>query len=272
MSYVRILAVCLAVLPQMAFSATSEELDQLYRALLAPDLMEILNEEGRVQSQELQDEMFPGRSTAAWQATTSGIYGTDTMTQVFRDRFDTELAETDIVPLLTFLESGQGVRIMQLEVDARRALMDDSVDEAAREAFDALQEDDPARVVRLTEFVEANNLIDLNVSGALNANLAFYNGLAAGGGFDLPQDEILADVWESADEIREDTTEWIYGYVTLAYGPLEDAAIDAYIELSETPAGKALNRALFAAFDDLFRGISFDLGKAASKFAQGDDI
>ena len=272
MSYVRILAVCLAALPQMAFSASPTELDRLYRALMAPDLMEILSEEGRVQSQELQDEMFPGRSSAAWQATTSGIYGPDTMMHVFRDRFDAELVETDIAPLLTFLESEQGVMIIQLEVDARRALMDESVDDAAREAYDTLQGDDPERALQLTEFVDVNNLIDLNVSGALNANLAFYNGLAAGGGFDLPQDQIMADVWESADEIREDTTEWIYGYLTLAYGPLENDALEAYIDLSETPAGKALNRALFAAFDDLFRGISFDLGKAASKFSQGDDI
>ncbi|NNE89816.1 MAG: hypothetical protein HKN27_17245, partial [Silicimonas sp.] len=121
-------------------------------------------------------------------------------------------------------------------------------------------------------FVEANNLIDLNVSGALNANLSFYNGLAAGGGFDLPQDEILADVWESADAIREDTNEWIFGYLTLAYDPISDAALADYIALSETPSGKAMNRALFAAFDDLFRGISYDLGKAASRFTQGDDI
>ena len=150
--------------------------------------------------------------------------------------------------------------------------MDDSIEEAARDAFGDLQAEDPERVVQLETFVEANNLIDLNVSGALNSNLSFYSGLAAGGGFDLPQDEILADVWESADAIREDTTEWMFGYLTIAYGPLEDAALDAYITQSDTPSGRALNRALFAAFDELFRGISFDIGKAASLFTQGDDI
>ena len=272
MALFRILVVSLMPLPQLAFAATPGELDRLYLALRGPDLMEILSEEGRMQSEDLQGDMFPGRSSGAWIATSSAIYDVERMRATFRTRFDAELAETDVSEILDYLESAAGKRIVTLEVDARRALMDESVEEAAREAFGVLKTDDPERVERLEAFVDANNLIDLNVSGALNSNLSFYNGLAAGGGFDLPQDEILADIWESADEIRTDTTEWMFGYLSLAYDPLEDQALDTYITLSGSPSGKALNRALFAAFDDLFRGISFDIGKAASRFAQGDDI
>ena len=58
----------------------------------------------------------------------------------------------------------------------------------------------------------------------------------------------------------------------MAYGPLSDAELEGYIALSATREGRSMNLALFAAFDELFRGISFDIGKAASRFTQGDDI
>jgi hypothetical protein len=272
MARLRILLACLITLPQMVAAATPAELDRLYFALHGPDLMEILSEEGRVQSDELQADMFPGRNNGSWSAVSGIIYDVDAMRVTFRARFDEELADTDITPILEYLESETGARIVQLEVDARRALMDESIEEAARDAFGDLEMMNPDRLARLEAFVDANNLIDLNVSGALNSNLSFYNGLAAGGGFDLPEDEILADVWASAEEIRTDTVEWMFGYLTMAYAPLDDQALDDYIDMSETPSGRALNRALFAAFDDLFREISFDLGKAASRFTQGDDI
>lgn len=272
MAYIRILVVFLIVLPHVAFAASPMELDRLYDALRGDDLMEILSEEGQVQAQDLQADMFPGRSSGAWSATTSGIYNAAAMRDAFRARFDAELSESDIAPVLAYLESDEGARVVQLEIDARRALMDEDVEQGAREAFAVLQDNDPVRATQLDAFVAANNLIDLNVSGALNSNLSFYNGLAAGGGFDLPQDQILADVWESAEGIRKDTTEWIYGYLTIAYSPLDDATLDRYIAFSQAPAGRALNRALFAAFDDLFRSISYDMGKAASRFTQGEDI
>lgn len=272
MARLKLILVCLIALPQMAYAASPGELDRLYQALRGPDLMEILSEEGREQSRDLQTEMFPGRNSGSWLVTSATIYDVETMAEIFRKRFDAELAETDVVPVLEYLESEAGRQVVQLEVDARRALMDESLEEAAKNAFRDLQDADPDRVTQLEAFVEANSLIDLNVSGALNSNLAFYNGLAAGGGFDLPQDQILADVWESADAIRADTTEWMFGYLTLAYGPLENQELETYIEFSQTPSGRALNRALFAAFDELFLGISFDLGEAASRFTQGDDI
>ncbi|CAN0597107.1 unnamed protein product [Ectocarpus sp. 12 AP-2014] len=160
--------------PQMASAASPDELDRLSAALRVSDLMEILSEEGRVQSGDLQADMFPGRATGAWSATSAAIYDVEDMRGVFRTRLDAELADTDIAPMLEYLESEEGTRIVQLEVDARRALMDESIEEAASDAFRDLQRDDEARVALLEAFVDANNLIDLNVSGALNSNLSFY--------------------------------------------------------------------------------------------------
>ena len=77
------------------------------------------------------------------------------------------------------------------------------VEQAAIESFSSLQESDPDRVDQLTAFIEANQLVERNVAGGLNGSLAFYKGLVDGGGFEMPEDQILQDVWSQEPEIRD---------------------------------------------------------------------
>jgi hypothetical protein len=58
----------------------------------------------------------------------------------------------------------------------------------------------------------------------------------------------------------------------MAYQPLSDEELDTYIAMARTDEGRALNRALFAAFDEVFTDISATLGLAASRFIVGQDI
>ena len=129
------------------------------------------------------------------------------------------------------------------------------------------------RLELLEAFNDANSLVDLNVAGALNSNFAFYRGLADGDAFeiDLPEDIMLAEIWGQEPEIREETVLWLYSYQLMAYDELSDADVQAYIDLSESPAGQALNRALFAAFDAMFEAVSYDLGAAAALFVAGEE-
>ena len=80
----------------------------------------------------------------------------------------------------------------------------------------------------------------------------------------MSEEQILTDVWAQEGDIRESTTEWIYSFLYMAYGPLGDADIQAYITFSETEAGGDINRAMFESFDRLFEGISQSLGRAAA--------
>ena len=79
-------------------------------------------------------------------------------------------------------------------------------------------------------------------------------------------------MWAQEEDIRADTEEWVYSYLALAYDPLSNEDIEAYIALSRSDEGRALNRALFGAFDDLFVDISRRLGMGASRFLVGEDI
>ena len=91
-------------------------------------------------------------------------------------------------------------------------------------------------------------------------------GLLDGGAFggSLTEDQILTDVWSQEQDIRDNTSEWIHSFLFMAYQPLEDADLQAYIAFSESDAGAVINRAMFDSFDRLFNGISRSLGRAAA--------
>jgi hypothetical protein len=77
---------------------------------------------------------------------------------------------------------------------------------------------------------------------------------------------MLAEVWGQEPELRRDTIEWLYSFQLSAYAGLQDADIEAYSAFSATPAGANLNAALFAAFDEVFNQLSYELGEAAAGF------
>lgn len=257
-----------------AAALTQEEANALYDALGLPEIVEIMREEGLDYGATIESDLFPERGGDGWRDTVSRIYDEETMNDTMRSRIAADLDEVDVAPLLEFFESERGRRIVGLEISARRALLDPDVEDAAEVAAAELREDDPARFGLLEEFVEVNDLVESNVMGAMNSNYAFYMGLMEGGAFGggLTESDILSDVWAQEAEIRADTEDWVYSYLALAYDPLPDEDIAAYVDISRTDAGRALNRALFAAFDELFMSISEGLGYGAAGFMVGEDI
>lgn len=246
--------------------AQDNDSDVLFELLMLPAIIDIMREEGVSYSHTIGQDLFAGEPTQEWATVVGEIYDVDVMTSVVRADFETSLQDVDLAPLIAFFGSDQGQMIVGLEVSARRALLDDVVEEASKDAVARAQTDADPRYALVSEFIETNNLIETNVAGALNSNLAFYTGLVDGRAFGgaLSEDQILTDVWAQEGDIRESTTEWIYSFLYMAYGPLGDADIQAYITFSETEAGGDTNRAMFESFDRLFEGISRSLGRAAA--------
>jgi hypothetical protein len=48
--------------------------------------------------------------------------------------------------------------------------------------------------------------------------------------------------------------------------------MQAYLAFSESAAARTMNAAMFAAFDEVFRALSRDLGRAAAEMLSGQDI
>ncbi len=252
----------------------AERAGPLYRALGLPEIVAIMREEGIDYGLELEADLFPGQGGARWAAMVEQIYDLGRMEATVLGRLDAGLSEQDLAPMEDFFLSERGRRIVRLEVTARRALLDESVDEASRAALEDLVQAGDPRLDLIRDFAEANALVENNVVGALNSNYAFYTGLAEGGAFpgDMTEEQILTDVWSQEQAIRDDTEEWLYSYLVMAYRPLSDDDIEAYTAFSSTEAGAVLNRALFDAFDEMFGALSLALGRAAAGFLAGEEL
>ncbi|TXI06073.1 MAG: DUF2059 domain-containing protein [Pseudorhodobacter sp.] len=274
-----VFAVALPAGQACAEGQLSQQVRSLAQTLLIPEAMEVLRDEGIANGQTLAGEAADAQGGAEptfWTKALDRIYAPPRMLDLFSRAFDAALAEdgATIDAATTFFATAAGQRALRLEISARRALMDDDVEAAAALAYERLAQENPARHALIDRFVEANDLIDSNVMGAMNANLAFLRGMAASGvqGFDLSEADMLAQVWGTEGDTRVETVEWVYPFLTMAYQPLSDADLLAYVEFSESEAGKRLNAAMFAGFDVMLNAVSHELGLAYGQSMQGDDI
>ena len=262
--------------PAAAEVSTGISVQDLADALQLDALFEVLREEGIAQGTTLEADMFPGSGGLQWVGTVSAIYDVPRLQSRFESALEAELSEDPeaLAEILAFYHSDLGERVVGLEIEARRAFLDTASEEAARVAADnRFAERDPM-VPLLRRFIEAADLIEMNVAGALSGNLAFLTAMAETGvyGDAMPADRLMEEVWGQEDQIRDDTTSWLYAYLGLAYTPLTEAELEAYVDFMESPAGKRVNAALFTAFDQVFRGVSQDLGRAAGLAMLGTDI
>lgn len=255
---------------------TAQQIAALSETLQIGPLMQVMRDEGLASGQKLAKDMLPGGGDRRWAGVLDRIYDKDAMQAVFATRFAAELGDDPqtIAAAQAFFGTDLGKRIIVLEIEARRAMLDDAVVDAAKVLAQDMFADEDPRIAVLKDFAEAADLIEMNVMGGLNGNFAFMKGMADAGGppAQLTEDEMLADVWDGEQNVRAQTTEWLFSYFALAYQPLSDADIEEYTDFWRSPAGKKTNAALFAAFNDLFTGISSDLGQATARQLQGDDI
>jgi hypothetical protein len=271
----RFCLIIVLLIPTFAASAQdTSRLDPLIEALQLHEIFTVMQLEGVSYGRDLDRELLGDAGGEKWRRAVDDIYQSERIWQTFLPRFTAELDGTDLEAMLAFFDNERGRRIISLELSARSALLDKTIEQDSLDAYHAMQDEGHPRLSMLGDFIEANDLVEYNVMGAMNASYAFYNGMIDGQAFDfeLTEDEILRDVWSQEAEIRLDTQEWIYGYLTLAYAPLSDEDLQAYIDFSGTKAGRALNAALFAGFDDVFTNVSKALGLSAAGFMQGDDI
>jgi hypothetical protein len=257
-----------------AAAQPTSRIGPLYEALGLPSLLEIMREEGIGYGRELERDLFPGRGRSAWEATVGEIYALKRMEAEVAGGLDARLTDAEIAVIRAFFDTEAGARIVALETAARRAMLDEDVEVAAHDGWLAIEAEDGPRWALLSEFAEVNDLVESNVAGAMTSNYEFYMGLVDGKAFDfqMTEGEVLADVWSQEQSIREETVDWVFSFTSLAYQPLSDAEFRDYVSFTATPAGQALNAALFTAFNDMFAGISRDLGLGAAHYLAGQDI
>ena len=248
----------------------------LSQALQLEALFDALREEGLGYGETLEADMFPGGGGPQWTAAVAAIYDPATLRALFEASLQAELgADPDAMTgILAFFTTDLGKRVIGLEIEARRAFLDTATEEAARVAAENRLANRDPKARLLERFIAAGDLVEMNVAGALSGNLAFMTGMSETGvyGDAMPAEDLMSNVWAQEQQIRDDTTSWLYAYLGLAYDPLTEAELLTYIDFMESPEGKRLNAALFIAFNDVFRQVSHDLGRAAGLAMIGTDI
>lgn len=272
----RRVALSLVALLSLSVPLRADPVDDLVAALKLPQLFEVLREEGVSYGAELERDLFPGEGGARWTDRVATIHEASRMEGIATDRLRQDLATAPeaVAQMLAYFNSEPGQRIVDLEIAARSAFLDESLRAAAEENYAEMARAQGPRLRQLRKLVDVNDLIEQNVAGGLNSSLAFYRGMVAGGALEegLSESEMMADLWSQEPQVREETLNWVFPYLALAYQPISDAQLQAYIAFSESPAGQQLNTALFGAFETVFNGISEALGRSAAEFLAGEDI
>ncbi len=262
----------LSLLIPTSLHAQTALVDRYYAALNMDEVFRVLRDEAIAAGQEMTEE-GDIQASPSWTRRLEQIYTLDKMDAEFRDGLVASGALEGSEEALAFFETESGKRIVQIELDARIALNDEALEDDVRQKVETMREDKDPRIELYENFVIVNDLIDSNVMGALNANLAFYQGMASNPQFDqsLPESVMLSTVWEQEPEIRENVTDWTMNFSALAYSVLSLEELQDYIDMSASEAGQKFNTALFAGFDQMFEQQSYDLGKATAEFMMGDD-
>lgn len=257
----RFLALCLVIATALPLWADARH-TVLMDVLKVRELSRILHDEGVEFGATLNRDWLEGQGGPAWSQQVTRIYDAERISEGIRAGLEPALEGDVLEDAISFFASELGRRIISLENSARRAMTDPLIEEQARAQFAERQGTDDKHLVQVNRMIVAGDLINRNVTSALNSNYQFLRALVDGDIYVMSDEEILEDVLSERDEITVDTSGWLGAFLMLAYSPLSIEDLTLYAEFSTTPAGKALNAGLFAGFDLLYEDISYALGRA----------
>ncbi|PYE86146.1 DUF2059 domain-containing protein [Pseudoroseicyclus aestuarii] len=261
---------------QQEAPATDESFDRLYEALLMPQMLAVMREEGLVYGETMAEEMLPGGADAGWAAQVSEIYEIERLEEAMRTGMRAALDEAQAQAAAEFFTSEPGQSLAECELEARRDFLDPEVEARAKEEAALALADEAPRMALIDSLIEAGDIIEQNVAGGLNANVAFFTGLMQGGagssGGVVDEGAILSQAWAQEPVLRQATTTWAYAFLDYAYAPIEDEALEQYEVFYRSDAGRALNQASFEAYDAMSTQISRALGLALAERIGGQEI
>lgn len=239
-------------------------------------LFDVLREEGIAQAAELATNVLPNGAGQGWDQTVERIYDMGRIRARFNHALRARLGADPALSAeaMTFFASGLGQRVTLLEIEARRAFLDIAQEEAARVAADSPETARDPKWRLIQRLIVAGDLLEANVAAGLSGSLGFMLGLQEAGVSDrmLPVEDLAADAWGQEEMIRSEVGIWLKAYLGLAYSPLSEDELEAYVVFLESPAGRHYSGAIEFAFAEAFRPVSRALGRAAGTALQSQDI
>ncbi|TRW96312.1 hypothetical protein FNJ84_13620 [Paracoccus sp. M683] len=250
---------------------------QLWQTLRLAEMLPIMRDEALTQADEMAEMLFERGSDAGWRQRVGAIHDPERLEAMLRVAFDqtfADLPDSVGADTLAFFRSPLGQQTIALELDARRAILDQDTEDGAIEAFYQAEAIDSPRLARIMRLIDDADLIEPTIAAALNEALAFSTGFAEGDGYRIPMsdDELLADTWSQEPEIRALIEEWVPAYLMLAYSPMNDQDLDRYLEFATSDSGKVLWTALGDAYEQVYTRTSREMGEAAALHISGRQL
>ena len=269
---IRVLAMAAVLILSSQSVMANARVTVLMDVLRISDVIEIMRSEGFAYAEELNADMLNGQGGAFWRAQIDQIYAAHPIAERVRTALETDLTPEQVEAAIAFFGSSEGTRIIELENAARRAMSDPTVEESARMLFDEQMAASDPMAKMVMEFIAANDLLERNVTGAMSSNVQFYMGLSDGRFIEDSETQIIEDVWAQQEVIHKDTEDWLNGFLFMAYSSLPEDVMKDYVAFSRSLDGQALNAALFDGFEEVYREVSYSLGRAIALNADGDEI
>lgn len=239
------------------------------------DFLRIVAEESRAASDQVRVEFFPDLAPELWDNEMQLLFSPEAVVLAFETAWPDDALDADARDeLMTFYNSAFGQQVVEGEIAAREGMADPGIEEAARSAAMLADNDGDLRLDRHADFSAELGLLDRTVTAMMNAQFQFLTGLSDGGGLSppMPQEDLLRFIVVQADDLRAEAEAWMSAYQLMAYGGLTDEEFATFADLNTSPEGRALAAAVFAAFDDTFDALQYQLGLIAARYVVGDDI
>ncbi|MEX0311456.1 MAG: hypothetical protein AB3N17_14570 [Tateyamaria sp.] len=255
----RLASLCLAVV--VTAQSASADTNRLIDAMGIPELIAAFSEEGAVAGQSVDETFLNGQGGDVWAETVRRLYDPARLEAGLRDIMIEALDPGAAAQALLFFEAQPAMRIVEIEIQARQAFLDEAV-EAAAKASPAAQSQS------VTDLLLARDLIERNTDVAVEAQAAFMQGMIDGSGrtSDPP------DLDRLRARILIETEDWLRGYNALIQSALDPDEIDVYLAFWDTDVGTAVDDALFLAFGQTYTTLSYALGQAAGRLLPQNEL
>ncbi|WP_306150820.1 DUF2059 domain-containing protein [Roseovarius sp. MMSF_3281] len=267
-----VLTVWLTLLPVMGLTQDTGALDRLMQVLRISDTIEIMQEEGRRYGADVAAEMLPGADRDSWDDTVMRIHDPERMQRLIRQGFDQSLSAREMQDIVNFYSSDAGAEIIALEISARRAFLEAEIEDNARARYAGELPEDSRLRGQVDEMIAESDLVDRNVTGAMNSTIMFYRGMMDGGELEMTVEDMLADLWSQEDAFRSDSESWLGGFFLMAYAPLSPEQMEDFLIFWQSDAGTAFNMALFKSFDRMYEELSYLMGQAVAQHMQSEKL
>ena len=242
-------------------AVASPQTDQLVDAMGIPALIAAFSTEGIENGASVDDGILNGQGGNVWAETVRRLYDPARLEEELRAAFAETLDEQVALQALLFFESEVGARVIELEEQARQAMLNPELEAAAKAA-------PSANSTTITEFLEARNLVERNTDAAMTAQIAFFAGIAETSAQTAPPPETD----EQRAMMQAETERWLRGYYALAQSPLSADDVAIYTAFWETDVAREVDDVLFEAFGSSYATLSFGLGQAAGRLLPQNDL